>query len=279
MFFAVFQYPRTLTLKGVPAMNIYLQQIRDICLPNKYTKWYCNIISKRFQQFSSRKEAKETLGYVEGHHILPKAFKMGGEKDKENIVFLTAREHFIVHMLLIKMIGGEIKHRMSSSLIYMSNKTSMSSITYETVRILYSKYHPSKTESARRIVSQQHKGKVRSEEDKRKQSESTKGRSKSEDHRRKIGEAQKGDKHHMFGKNHSPESKQKISNANSGENHPFYGKKHSEETKRKQSVAKKGRTSHLKGIKQQVMKCPHCKKEGGKSNMTRWHFDKCKFKN
>ena len=38
---------------------------------------------------------------VEKHHILPRS--EGGSNKKTNLVELTLREHFIVHMLLIKM--------------------------------------------------------------------------------------------------------------------------------------------------------------------------------
>lgn len=39
-------------------------------------------------------------GYVERHHILPKS--LGGSDSLQNIVVLTAREHFIAHLLLSK---------------------------------------------------------------------------------------------------------------------------------------------------------------------------------
>lgn len=39
--------------------------------------------------------------YFELHHIMPASF--GGTDDKENLVLLTAREHFICHCLLIRM--------------------------------------------------------------------------------------------------------------------------------------------------------------------------------
>lgn len=44
-----------------------------------------------------------------------------------------------------------------------------------------------------------------------------------------------------------------------------------EEVKNKISETKKG-------VKQQIVTCPHCKKEGGISNMKRHHFDNCKLK-
>lgn len=43
-------------------------------------------------------------GYVEKHHIMPRA--LGGSDNSDNLVTLTSREHFIAHMLLAKMHGG-----------------------------------------------------------------------------------------------------------------------------------------------------------------------------
>ena len=36
--------------------------------------------------------------YYERHHIVPRS--LGGSEDPENLVFLTAREHFIAHWFL-----------------------------------------------------------------------------------------------------------------------------------------------------------------------------------
>lgn len=43
-------------------------------------------------------------GYVERHHILPRA--LGGTDDSSNLVALTAREHFVAHVLIAKIYGG-----------------------------------------------------------------------------------------------------------------------------------------------------------------------------
>lgn len=84
-------------------MSIYLQKIIDIAIPNKYTTWYVAIINNALTRATTKVEANTILGYTEGHHILPKSFKLGGNKDKENLAFLTAREHFLVHLLASKM--------------------------------------------------------------------------------------------------------------------------------------------------------------------------------
>ena len=57
----------------------------------KYLKTYDALILKA-------KLRKTPNTYTENHHILPKSF--GGTDDKSNIVKLTAREHYIVHLLL-----------------------------------------------------------------------------------------------------------------------------------------------------------------------------------
>ncbi len=58
-----------------------------------YQKIYNQIIHRRQQEVI-------TEGYSEKHHIVPRS--LGGSDDKENLVKLTAREHFICHYLLVK---------------------------------------------------------------------------------------------------------------------------------------------------------------------------------
>ena len=58
-----------------------------------YTKIYNDIINNRKQNLLD--------GYTETHHIIPRC--LNGSNDKQNLVDLTAREHFICHLLLTKM--------------------------------------------------------------------------------------------------------------------------------------------------------------------------------
>jgi hypothetical protein len=78
-------------------------------LDNKYTRKYYSLISKaQSRNFKTRKEAVSVLGYVESHHITPKS--LGGDNSKTNLVYLTAREHFVAHWLLTKMMGTRENH-------------------------------------------------------------------------------------------------------------------------------------------------------------------------
>lgn len=80
------------------------------------------------------------VGYYEKHHIQPKS--LGGTNDKENLVKLTAREHFICHWLLVKMYNkGTIeRNKMLCALWRMqsineNHKRYINSHVYEKLRI------------------------------------------------------------------------------------------------------------------------------------------------
>jgi hypothetical protein len=63
-----------------------------------YKKIYNNLISSRMLIKDIRIDLKKNGHYFEKHHITPKC--KGGDNSKTNIVYLTAREHFIAHWLL-----------------------------------------------------------------------------------------------------------------------------------------------------------------------------------
>jgi hypothetical protein len=93
-------------------------------LNNKYSRIYDAIIdSAHRRNFASRKQAKKELGYVEKHHIVPKC--IGGSDDSSNLIFLTAKEHFVCHHLLTKMFESvDISRQMRFALNKMSRKSS-----------------------------------------------------------------------------------------------------------------------------------------------------------
>lgn len=81
-------------------------------LYNKYTKWYFSIIGKAILR-------KDATGYTEVHHIIPKS--MGGNNTKDNLVVLTAKEHFVCHLLLVKAVDNEYKKKMNFAFWRMCN--------------------------------------------------------------------------------------------------------------------------------------------------------------
>lgn len=120
-------------------------------LDNKYTTWYFNIINKS--------KTRILDGYFEIHHILPKC--LGGKNNSENLVKLTAREHFICHLLLTKMTTGANKAKMvhaASSYVYWTTKKHNRNFTVNSRTIQYLKetrqqhltYEMSKPENMKR---------------------------------------------------------------------------------------------------------------------------------
>lgn len=229
---------------------------------NKYTKWYFNIIANAGQYSSD---------YYEQHHIIPKS--LGGNNTDNNLVKLSAREHFICHWLLTKMVNNT-KHQYQmwnafSCMLYRENpyqqRHKISSRIFENIkkanRHIKSKkmlgennpmFNKTHTAEARKKISEAHKGKKHSAASRKRMSEVHKGKPKSEEHKIALKEAW-----------------QKTRNKRSGKNAVFYGCNHSEETKEK--------------IRQKVKnmpkeKCIHCGLETTKGNINRWHNDRCKFK-
>jgi len=60
--------------------------------------------------------------YYEHHHVTPKS--MGGDNSAENVVSLTAEDHFFAHLCLAKWLGGE-QWRGVHCLINLKNKSSI----------------------------------------------------------------------------------------------------------------------------------------------------------
>lgn len=186
-------------------MNMYANKVMSLAINNKYSLWYKNIISKALLRAQDRKTAIEVLGYVEAHHILPKSFNIGGEKDKMNLVYLTAKEHFVVHLLLCKMFVGQFKRKMLFAMAGICQKgkgqqRNFTSGEYELARKFHSsalRSHPSPkkgkpgpkhSDETKHKMSLSHKGKIKTENHRKALSESHKGKTKSPDHIKKMAD-------------------------------------------------------------------------------------------
>lgn len=78
-----------------------------------YYRIYNNLINRSINRTISTKE------YYELHHIIPKC--MYGDDTKDNLVLLTAREHYVAHQLLVKIYPGNTK------LVYAANMMTVKS--------------------------------------------------------------------------------------------------------------------------------------------------------
>lgn len=62
---------------------------------------------KHYENLIKRSQNRKLDGYKEKHHIIPRC--LGGADNEENLVNLTAEEHFVAHQLLVKIYPGNNK--------------------------------------------------------------------------------------------------------------------------------------------------------------------------
>jgi hypothetical protein len=207
-----------------------------IFINNKYTKWYNAIIATAQQ--------RDTVGYVERHHIIPKS--LGGPNDKSNLVRLTAREHYICHLLLTKMLQSPEVHSMVNAIWRMANSSKfrrasykISSRQYEILRKARKNVHMSSESKAKLSATKKkanypawNKGIPRTPAEKAKMSESCLAKAK----------------------------ERPVWNKN---------RPHSQSTLDKITERARNRP---------ILTCPHCDKHTTGANFSRWHGDNCKAK-
>lgn len=96
---------------------------------------------KIYDQIIKRAKTRQLEGYVEKHHIIPRC--MGGSEDKENIVKLTAKEHFLCHILLCEIYPKNVKLWYSLFLMSINKnkkiKYKISARTYERIKLEWNK--------------------------------------------------------------------------------------------------------------------------------------------
>jgi len=106
-----------------------------------YTTIYFSTIEKAKQRNWKKAKGRER------HHIIPQS--LGGSNDKSNLVYLSCREHFLCHWLLVKMTEGEHYHKMRYALMGMRAEneyqerynTKLTARVYEKYRIEHAEYH------------------------------------------------------------------------------------------------------------------------------------------
>jgi len=247
-----------------------------------YYNIYSDLIATR--KLLNRKSNND--GKLENHHILPKS--LGGTNHKDNLVYLTPKEHFIAHLLLTKMYTSKNKSKM----VYAFSK--MCQCNSNQQRKINSRYYAlSKTLMSLHCSGKNGSfyGKTHSQENKKKFSEQKIGENNpmfgkdpwnkglklppisdyqrsivSKTHKGKIISDDTKIKMSLsaIGKSKTEEHKKKLSDAN-------LGKITSQETRDKLSAIHKGKL-------QKPHTCPYCNKEGRGSSMLRWHFNNCKSK-
>jgi predicted metal-dependent hydrolase len=129
----------------------------------------------RYQRFIGSLRGQSVDGYAEVHHIVPRS--LGGSDDADNLIRLTARQHFIAHWILARALGGSA----SRAFFMMSNFGKYGQVNSTTYQIARQEYAA--------LAAVQMAGRVMppvSEETRKKQSQAKLGKKLSAEHVEKV---------------------------------------------------------------------------------------------
>lgn len=203
----------------------------------------------RYTQFIGSLRGQPVDGYAEVHHIVPRS--LGGSDDADNLIRLTARQHYVAHWMLARALGGSA----ARAFFMMSNfgkYGQVNSTTYAMARQEYAEQ-----------VSQQLKGKPSqcpfSEETKQKMREAKLGRKLTPEHIEKVRQTR-------IGKKMPPEFGKKVSEAKRGRGNGRLGHAMFEQTKRRIGDSQRGSLNHMAGRKhspetREKMRVAHMKRK------------------
>jgi len=251
---------------------------------NKYKQWYANI--------TERAKNRHLDSYTESHHIVPRS--LGGSDEADNLVNLTAREHFVCHWLLVKMTTGQEHHKMLNALRMMraenpNQQRYTTKITARVYELIKTEYSILQSERVRGDKNPMY-GKKRTQKMNDAVSQANKGRIPSKEQIDNLKTAlAKRTANGIKRAPYSDEYKQERSKKYLGEGNPRYGAEVSEDTRKKIGDKLRGRkqTEEEKlvrslaniGKKREKLLCPHCDQLVAVNGYARWHGAHCKSLN
>jgi hypothetical protein len=204
---------------------------------------------KIYNQIIERARVRVLKEYKERHHIIPKC--LGGSNDKENLVNLTAKEHFICHKLLCEMYPDNDKLKFALWAMCNLKNTAhqrnyiISASEYSYIREMISVSKTGKNSRSSRYIP--------SAETRKKLSDANKGQVP----------WNKGLEGYRKGILQTEDHKDKISKA-------LKGRIISEDTKKKMSESRIGMIRVKK-------ECPYCNRFLDPGNYSKFHGNRCKF--
>lgn len=141
-----------------------------------------------YEQLVLRAGGRELDAYTERHHIVPRC--IGGADVAENLVNLTPEEHFIAHLLLVKIYPSEPKLVYAANMMH--NRVANNK-QYGWVKRLFAEVERASKSGCRRTLESRNK---QSNTVKQKYADGyvspCKGRSLSDEHKQKVREANRG---------------------------------------------------------------------------------------
>lgn len=122
-----------------------------------YSAVYCALISKRLKNPIFKEDC-----YCETHHIIPKS--EGGLDESDNLVNLTAREHYIAHLLLARIYNDKKMWFALNRLVHgndFKKYNHVSSRMYQTLKENFQKHNKGNKNNLGKHLSEETKEKIR----------------------------------------------------------------------------------------------------------------------
>lgn len=197
----------------------------------------------RYTRFIGSLRGQSVDGYAEVHHIVPRS--LGGSDDADNLIRLTARQHYVAHWMLARALGGSA----ARAFFMMSNfgrYGHVNSTTYAIARQEYAKIAaiqmtgrimPPVSKETRKKQSQAKLGKKLTPEHIEKVRQTRIGKKMPPEFGKKVSEAKRGRGNGRLGCAMSEQTKQRIGDAQRGALNHMTGRKHSPETREKMRIA------------------------------------------
>jgi hypothetical protein len=197
-----------------------------------------------YNEFIADRRGCTPEGYTERHHILPKA--EGGDNSPENLIDLSAEDHFFAHVLLARIYPATQIYALWMLVTQKRYKGQRARKHYAANRGKFAclRVGMEVTVETREKLSQAAIGKPCTPLRKQQLRVANLGKTHSPETRAKLSASLRGRVSGMKGKTHSPETRAKLSAAALKQfqvKHPRAGATHSMETKLKISEAKCGK--------------------------------------
>ena len=203
---------------------MFIQFIRDKAIKNKYTLWYIKLCEKALLRQND----------IEGelHHIVPRTISKVWIKEPKNIVKLTYREHYIAHLLLVKMFEKYWSDRLIYALSFMlfakkyQRLIRIPSRKIQKMKEEYSKRNSMKSDETKQKISLKLTGRTKETHEyiilaAEKRSKTQRQPGKFQDSRKKLVEKNKlltqEERNLIYSHPHTNETKMKLSNDRRGQ--------------------------------------------------------------
>lgn len=225
---------------------------------------YLNIYN---QLMMKRMKTPSTAEYTERHHVVPRC--MGGNDTSDNLVELSAKEHYVAHHLLYKHYRtSKLAHAWFMMLLCDPNQK----------RFFTAKQHEAATNAHKRALSETMKGrgnhfygKTHTDKAKRKISEANKGRVKSKAEILNWTEK-------VASKPKSAEHKSKIGRKGMVMLQNVDTLEIVRVSKDDERLQSNNWVNPRKINPEKKYKCKYCSVETNQGNLNRWHNDECKHR-